>query len=171
MRSGVEVGPALRAETFAVFTAQRVGGSNEEPLFPNHRSKVDLLSLRIKRVHVRIVGLLAPDLGEDDVRFVFHVRARLRQAPVAFENHVAFDPAMPIEPAGAGRRQTSRDVNAALRLYVRPLPDRIVGAEIVIDDDGVRLERTKVKGQHPSKIAQPMAHYKSLSHQRLAATQ
>jgi len=103
MRSGIQVGPALRTQTLAVFTAHREGRSDEKPLFPDGRTKIDLQRLRIQRIHVRVVRLLAPDLGEDDVRFVLDVRPRFSQASGAFEYYVAFYPAVPVKPAGTRR--------------------------------------------------------------------
>ena len=104
MRSGIEVSPAFRAQTLTVFTAQCKGGSDEKPLLPDDRTKVDLLCRRVQRVHIRIVGLLASNFSEDDVCFVLDVRTRVSQTAAAFERDISHDPAVPIKSAGAGRR-------------------------------------------------------------------
>src|SRR5437868_5492038 len=101
MRPGVLICATIRAKTFALRATQTEGRSGEQPLFPNRRSKIELLFLRVQEIDVRIIGLLVPALGENEVRLVAHVRGRLFETTTAFEGNVPFDSTVPIESARA----------------------------------------------------------------------
>ncbi len=154
-RVRVQVGAAVRAETSALFSAERVLGEHDEELLSHHRTEVQKVSLSLQRIQsfVRCVRLKSrldeEPVGNLEALLVLGESAPARQDVNRVQRELDPDPA---RESGARRERDLQGLHEAEpglrpRGCIRPHSARSMGrafrqaSQIDFEHNGHRVER------------------------------
>jgi len=150
----IEVGPASRAQSFAIFPALNISRNDQQPVLPDRWAKIQHSLVRVVEEDIGIVRLFSTGLGQQQMDVLIDLDVDLFQAKPAWQLDASLNPTRKIEPSFASRRQSASHADWFCRQNIARFPDWIVRLERPVHVDGFGLERTNVEGQHkPFKLA------------------